>query len=132
MSQSRDIAEKVIEKLQEERDYYQRREMELQHRLSELQRKKGVNFKEMSRSYLEQKCSKLALERLNEENKMLKQQIGDVSQEFNKLRAELGSANDENKKLNGIISQISGKSFVGTSTVKTYSMILDERNSRVL
>ena len=37
----------------------------------------------------------------------------------------MGIINDENKKLNGIIGEINGKSMVGTSTVKTYSMILD-------
>jgi len=33
--------------------------------------RKGINIKEMSRSYLEDKCSRWALERLKEEKKIL-------------------------------------------------------------
>ena len=37
----------------------------------------------------------------------------------------MGVLNDENKKLNGMLSDGNGKSMIGASTVKTYSMILD-------
>lgn len=68
------MSEIVIEKLQCERDYYQRREAELQHKIKEMEaglNKKGINIKQMSRTYLEEKCSKWALERLTEEKKIL-------------------------------------------------------------
>lgn len=69
--------ESEIEKLQEERDYCERREQELKQRIRQLQSvKKGVNIRELSKSALEDKCSKWAVERLREENRILIQRIG--------------------------------------------------------
>lgn len=59
--------EATVEKIQSERDYYQRREEELQHKLRELEMsRKGTNIRELSKSALEEKCSKWAIERLRE------------------------------------------------------------------
>ena len=88
-----DMSEVVIDKLQCERDYYQRREAELENQVKEMQEKmtrKGINIKEMSKSYLEEKCSKWALERLTEEKKILVQRIGETSQDMIKLNTDIG------------------------------------------
>jgi hypothetical protein len=65
-------SESAVEKIQSERDYYLRREEELQNKIRELEvNRKGTNIRELSKSALEEKCSRWAIERLREEKKVL-------------------------------------------------------------
>lgn len=44
--------------------------------------RKGTNIRELSKSALEEKCSRLAIERLKEEKRVLVEKIGEASQQI--------------------------------------------------
>lgn len=58
----------------------------------------------MSKSYLEEKCSKWSLDRLKEEKKILVEKIGEASQEIIRLNSEASEYQLEIRKLNNFLN----------------------------
>ena len=82
----------------------------------------------MSKSYLEEKCSKWAMERLKEENRVLVEKIGTASQEIIKLNQQLANIQEETRKIGVFYSQ--NKSVISSTTIKNNSVIVESDNTK--
>ena len=82
----------------------------------------------MSKSYLEEKCSKWAMERLKEENRVLVEKIGTASQEIIKLNQQLANIQEETRKIGVFYSQ--NKSVISSTTNKNNSVIVESDNTK--
>jgi hypothetical protein len=77
----------------------------LQQRLRELEMgRKGTNIRELSKSALEEKCSRWAIERLKEEKRVLVEKIGEASQHIMKQDGLLSEQQGEIRKLTVIVN----------------------------
>jgi autonomous glycyl radical cofactor GrcA len=89
--------------------------------------RKGISIKEMSRSHLEDKCSRWALDRLKEEKRVLVEKIGEASQEIIRLTNLAGEQQAEIRKLSSF-NEANSRS--GVSVMKNSSLIVDWEGSK--
>lgn len=87
--------------------------------------RKGSNIRELSKSALEEKCSRWAIERLKEEKRVLVEKIGEASQQIMKQDGLLSEQQEEIRRMTAIVNEVNGKSMVGNSSIKSSSIVIE-------